>query len=68
MIHGDLFRDNVLWAGGEVAAILDFEQASGGSLAYDLAVCINDWCCTADGAPDSRSPARWSRAIAACAR
>lgn len=44
MIHGDLFRDNVLWEGGEVVALLDFEQASGGSLAYDLAVCINDWC------------------------
>ena len=27
-----------------MSAILDFEQASGGSLAYDLAVCINDWC------------------------
>src|SRR5262245_64287269 len=46
MIHGDLFRDNVMWEGGEVVAILDFEQASGGSLAYDLAVCINDWCWT----------------------
>lgn len=46
IIHGDLFRDNVLWEGDEVAALLDFEQASGGSLAYDLAVCINDWCWT----------------------
>jgi homoserine kinase type II len=46
IIHGDLFRDNVLWDGGRVVAILDFEQASGGSLAYDLAVCINDWCWT----------------------
>lgn len=46
MIHGDLFRDNVLWAGDAISAILDFEQASGGSLAYDLAVCINDWCWT----------------------
>jgi homoserine kinase type II len=44
IIHGDLFRDNVLWDGGRLVAILDFEQASGGSLAYDLAVCINDWC------------------------
>ena len=48
IIHGDLFRDNVLWEAGEVVAILDFEQASGGSLAYDLGVCINDWC-WADG-------------------
>jgi len=44
MIHGDLFRDNVLWSNEQISAILDFEQASGGSLAYDLAVCINDWC------------------------
>ena len=44
IIHGDLFRDNVLWEAGRVVAILDFEQASGGSLAYDLAVCLNDWC------------------------
>lgn len=46
IIHGDLFRDNVLWDGERISAILDFEQASGGSLAYDLAVCINDWCWT----------------------
>jgi len=44
MIHGDLFRDNVLYDARRLVAILDFEQASGGSLAYDLAVCINDWC------------------------
>ena len=49
IIHGDLFRDNVLWQDGRLVAILDFEQASGGSLAYDIAVCINDWCW--DGAP-----------------
>jgi homoserine kinase type II len=48
IIHGDLFRDNVLWRDGELVAILDFEQASGGSLAYDLAVCINDWCWTGE--------------------
>ena len=46
IIHGDLFRDNVLWEGERISAILDFEQASGGSFAYDLAVCINDWCWT----------------------
>jgi homoserine kinase type II len=49
IIHGDLFRDNVLWDAGRIVAILDFEQASGGSLAYDLAVCVNDWCWS--GAP-----------------
>lgn len=50
IIHGDLFRDNVLWDGPRLTAILDFEQASGGSLAYDLAVCLNDWCWCPDRA------------------
>ncbi len=52
IIHGDLFRDNVLWQGGRVVAVLDFEQASSGSLTYDVAVAINDWCWTGglDGA------------------
>ena len=43
IIHGDLFRDNVLFDDGALVGVLDFEQASGGSLAYDLAVAINDW-------------------------
>jgi homoserine kinase type II len=42
VIHGDLFIDNVLYddaAGApRLAALLDFEQASWGRLAYDLAV------------------------------
>ncbi len=44
VIHGDLFRDNVLWDGARLVAVLDFEQASRGSFVYDLAVAINDWC------------------------
>lgn len=44
IIHGDLFRDNVLWVGDRIEAVLDFEQASAGSLAYDVAVAIADWC------------------------
>lgn len=48
IIHGDLFRDNVLWEDDRLVAILDFEQASGGSLAYDLAVCLHDWCWDGD--------------------
>jgi len=39
LIHGDLFIDNVLYADqGPLTALLDFEQASWGRLAYDLAV------------------------------
>ena len=38
LIHGDLFIDNVLFDGDVLVALLDFEQASWGRLAYDLAV------------------------------
>ncbi|HKE17115.1 MAG TPA: homoserine kinase [Kofleriaceae bacterium] len=46
IIHGDLFRDNVLFAAGgaRLVALLDFEQASSGAWVYDLAVCLNAWC------------------------
>jgi homoserine kinase type II len=40
LIHGDLFIDNVLFDGGRLVALLDFEQASWGRLAYDLAVSV----------------------------
>jgi homoserine kinase type II len=39
VIHGDLFVDNVLYdEAGTLTALIDFEQASWGRLAYDLAV------------------------------
>jgi homoserine kinase type II len=38
IIHGDLFMDNVLFADAGLAALLDFEQASWGRFAYDVAV------------------------------
>ncbi len=44
LVHGDLFRDNVLWSpDGAIAALLDFESASDGVHAYDLAVTILAW-------------------------
>ena len=43
LIHGDLFRDNVLWHEGRIAALLDFESASRGPFAYDIAVTILSW-------------------------
>jgi homoserine kinase type II len=45
LIHGDLFRDNVLWQGSELVALLDWESASDGVVVYDLAVTILAWCC-----------------------
>ncbi len=44
LIHGDLFRDNVLWRGSEVEALIDFESASFGVLAFDLMVVVLAWC------------------------
>jgi homoserine kinase type II len=44
LVHGDLFRDNVLWGDdGEISALLDFESASSGTPAYDLMVTLLAW-------------------------
>lgn len=41
LIHGDLFIDNVLFLkDGRLSALLDFEQAAWGRLAYDVAVTL----------------------------
>ena len=45
VVHGDLFRDNVLWQGTNIAALLDWESASHGTVIYDLAVTMLAWCC-----------------------
>jgi homoserine kinase type II len=44
IVHGDLFRDNVLWQGGRIVALLDFESAFHGPFVYDLLVTISAWC------------------------
>jgi homoserine kinase type II len=49
-IHGDLFCDNVLFAGSAVSGIIDFGFAATDFLAYDLAIAVNDWCIVRDGA------------------
>jgi len=43
LVHGDLFRDNVLW-NAEGLTLLDFESASRGGVAFDLAVTVLAWC------------------------
>lgn len=44
LTHGDLFRDNVLWSGDTISALLDFESTSEDTFAYDLMVCVLAWC------------------------
>ena len=59
-VHADLFCDNVLFDGlpghEKLTGAFDFYFAGTDSFAYDLAVCLNDWCLNADDA--SLDPAR----------
>ena len=53
-VHADLFCDNVLFDGlpghEKLTGCFDFYFAGIDSFAYDLAVCLNDWCLHADDA------------------
>ena len=53
-VHADLFCDNVLFDGlpghEKLTGAFDFYFAGTDSFAYDLAVCLNDWCLQADDA------------------
>ena len=43
-IHGDLFRDNAMFDGGELTGFFDFYFAGCDVLLFDIGVCLNDWC------------------------
>ena len=52
LVHGDLFRDNALFQGGELTGVIDYYRASEDLVTIDLAIAMNDWCRDEHEAPD----------------
>ncbi|HEY0885953.1 MAG TPA: homoserine kinase [Ramlibacter sp.] len=64
-IHGDLFRDNVMFEDGRLTGFFDFYFAGVDTWLFDIAVCLNDWCVDlASGAHDQARAAAFLDAYA----
>lgn len=57
LVHGDMFWDNMVFQNGELAAIIDFEEACHYHRAFDLGMCIVGTC--AEGRRLSLQKASW---------
>jgi len=53
VVHGDLFRDNVLFNERGLSGVLDFHHAGEYFLLFDIAVAVNDWCTDSSGNLDT---------------
>ncbi len=52
-IHADLFRDNALFDGDRLSAVIDFQSACIDWLLLDVAIAVNDWASGVDGEIDT---------------
>ena len=57
VIHGDLFRDNVLFHGDKISGVIDFYNAGTDSLLLDIAIAVLDWCVSDNGHVDEEKSA-----------
>ncbi len=62
VVHGDLFRDNVLFTRNGLSGVLDFHHSGEHYLLFDIAVAINDWCTDGTGMLDTERTVAFLRA------